>query len=422
MDGIQMHQLILKLFPICRSITGNGVRETLKILEEEIPLKIKEIPSGIKVLDWEIPDEWNITDAYIKDSKGRKVVDFKESNLHVVNYSVPVNTKLTLDELKPHLFTLPQTPDLIPYRTTYYEKTWGFCMRHSDFLKLEEDTYEVVIQSSLQPGSLTMAEFVKKGRTDKEIIISAHTCHPSLANDNLSGIAVAVALAKHVMQRDTNYTYRFLFIPGTIGSIAWLSLNENTIEKIKGGFVLSGVGDGGSINYKRSRRGDSLIDTAFAKVLAKRNAKILDFSPYGYDERQFCSPGFNLAVGCFTRSVFSTYPQYHTSADNTAFVKSEYLEDSLAACTSAINFLEKEPTYLNLNPKGEPQLGKRGLYKAMNDQTQDRKKLQLALLWILNYSDGENSLFSISEKSKIEYPLLEKAATLLEEHNLLRQV
>ncbi len=423
MNGIQMHQLIKKLYPICRSITGDGVRESLRIIGEEIPLNVTELPSGTKVLDWSIPEEWNISDAFIKDSKGTKVIDFKESNLHVVNYSVAVNTKLKLEELKKHLFTLPQYPDLIPYRTTYYEKTWGFCMKHAEFLKLKDDTYEVVIESSLEKGSMTIAECVTKGKTEKEIIISSHICHPSLANDNLSGIVVAVALAKEIMKRDTNYTYRFLFIPGTIGSIAWLSINEDNLKKIKGGIVLSGVGDSGNIHYKRSRRGDSVIDRAFAHVLKEKKSSdgILDFSPYGYDERQYCSPGFNLPVGCFTRSVYSTYPQYHTSADDTTFVEQQYLQDSFDTCVSAFEFVEKESTYINLNPKGEPQLGKRGLYQAMNDQSMDKKKMQLALLWILNLSDGNHSLLSISAKSKIEYPILKKAADLLVEHNLLKQ-
>ncbi len=421
MDGIRMHELISDLFPICRSITGDGVRESLAIIGSEIPLKITEIPSGTNVLDWEVPDEWNISEAYIKDSNGRKIIDFQDCNLHVVNYSVPVRAKMPLSQLKKHIFTLPDQPDVIPYRTTYYDRTWGFCMRHADLLNMNDDEYEVVIESSLENGSMTIAECIKIGTTDKEIVISSHICHPSMANDNLSGIAVAVELAKAVLKRKTNYTYRFLFMPGTIGSIAWLSLNEKKTEKIKGGFILSGVGDGGNVHYKKSRKGDSLIDNAFLQVLSKKeNARILDFSPYGYDERQFCSPGFNLPVGCFTRSVFSTYPEYHTSADNTSFVTPDSLEDSFKICLAVIDHLEKAPTYINLNPKGEPQLGKRGLYKAMNDQSLDNKQMQLALLWILNLSDGNNSLFTISEKSKLEYRLLVKAADLLEQHNLLK--
>ncbi len=416
-----MHELISDLFPICRSITGDGVRESLAIIGSEIPLKITEIPSGTNVLDWEVPDEWNISEAYIKDSNGRKIIDFQDCNLHVVNYSVPVRAKMPLSQLKKHIFTLPDQPDVIPYRTTYYDRTWGFCMRHADLLNMNDDEYEVVIESSLENGSMTIAECIKIGTTDKEIVISSHICHPSMANDNLSGIAVAVELAKAVLKRKTNYTYRFLFMPGTIGSIAWLSLNEKKTEKIKGGFILSGVGDGGNVHYKKSRKGDSLIDNAFLQVLSKKeNARILDFSPYGYDERQFCSPGFNLPVGCFTRSVFSTYPEYHTSADNTSFVTPDSLEDSFKICLAVIDHLEKAPTYINLNPKGEPQLGKRGLYKAMNDQSLDNKQMQLALLWILNLSDGNNSLFTISEKSKLEYRLLVKAADLLEQHNLLK--
>ncbi|MBA4057751.1 MAG: peptidase M28, partial [Marivirga sp.] len=362
--GDEMHAMITALFPICRSITGNGVRETLNLINEEIPLKIFEVPSGTKVFDWEVPKEWNIKDAYIKNAQGEKIVDFKNSNLHVLNYSTPVHKHVTLEELKKHLYYLPEHPEWIPYRTSYYKEDWGFCISFDQFKTLDDEVYEVFIDSTLKPGSLTYAECFIQGELSDEMLISAHVCHPSLANDNLSGISVATFLAKHLLQSKPRYSYRFVFIPGTIGAITWLSVNELSAEKIKHGLVASLLGDAGNFTYKKSRRGNAEIDEIVEFVLKSRNSanKIIEFFPYGYDERQYCSPGFNLPVGCLSRTPFGQYIQYHTSADNLDFIDPVSLEDSYDTYLEIINILEANRKLINQNPKCEPQLGKRGLY------------------------------------------------------------
>ncbi|MBI5667973.1 MAG: DUF4910 domain-containing protein [Chloroflexi bacterium] len=421
--GAAMYALIAQLYPVCRSITGNGFRTTLDTLRQHIPLTVYEVPSGTPVFDWTVPKEWNITDAYVKNSKGERVIDFQRSNLHVVNYSVPVRTTMTLDELKPHLFTLPEYPDWIPYRTSYYRETWGFCLSHNQLLNLPEDTYEVCIDSSLADGSLTYAECYLPGDSDEEVLISCHACHPSLCNDNLSGVALATFLAKTLQSVSRRYSYRFLFIPGTIGSITWLCRNEAQVDRIKHGLVITCVGDAGQPTYKRSRRGNAGIDRAVENVFrfSGNGDRIMDFFPYGYDERQYCSPGFNLPVGCFMRSQHGTFPEYHTSADNLEFVQPAYLADSFDKCLAIVDVLENNRRYVNQNPKGEPQLGKRGLYGAIGGRS-DQEINQMALLWVLNLSDGDHDLLDISNRSGLRFELIRNAARLLVEHDLLRPV
>jgi aminopeptidase-like protein len=417
--GQEMHALVSRLYPICRSITGDGVRQTFGILKDYVPLQVHEVPTGTRVFDWSVPREWNIRDAWIKNAAGEKVIDFKKCNLHVLNYSIPVKAKVSLSELKQHVFTLPDFPDRIPYRTSYYKENWGFCLSHNQLSKMREAEYEVFIDSSLEAGHLTYGELYLKGETDGEILISCHTCHPSLANDNLSGIAVATFLARRLRQDKRRYSYRFLFIPGTIGSITWLALNEDKVSHIKHGLVLAGVGDSGKSHYKRSRRGDAEIDRATIHVLRHSGEfAVVDFSPYGYDERQFCSPGFNLAVGCFMRTPHGRYNEYHTSADNLEFVKPEYLAESLEKCFWVIALLENNKTYLNRNPKCEPQLGRRGLYQMIGGQENGKLK-ELALLWVLNLSDGEHSLLDIAERSGLAFGLIKNAADALIGHDLL---
>lgn len=417
-----IYQLITELYPICRSITGNGFRETLQLLKKHIPLTVHEIPTGTSVFDWTIPNEWNIKDAYVKNLKGERVIDFKKSNLHVVNYSTPVNKKMSLQELKKHLFTLPEHPDWIPYRTSYYKESWGFCLSHNQFLTLEDAEYEVCIDSSLAPGSLTYGEYYIKGNTPDEILISCHSCHPSLCNDNLSGVAIATFIAKYFSQLCLTYSYRFIFIPGTIGSIAWLNVNEQQIDKIKHGLVLSCLGDAGKSTYKKSRRGNAEIDQAVIHVLKNsgQDYEIKDFIPYGYDERQFCSPGFNLPVGCLMRTPNGCYPEYHTSADNLEFIKPEYIADSLSKFLAVLQVLENNKKYLNTNPKCEPQLGKRGLYCAIGGEND--KLNELALLWVLNLSDATYSLLDIADKSGLKFDAIYRAAIALLEHDLLVEV
>lgn len=421
--GSELYELAENLYPICRSITGSGVRETLRILQNIIPLELHEVPTGEKVFDWTIPNEWNIKDAYIKDPSGNKIVDFRKLNLHVLNYSIPVHKKVSLQELKKNLFTLPDQPDLVPYKTSYYKENWGFCISHNQLLGLKEGEYEVFIDSVLAPGSLTYGEFYIKGQTDDEVLITAHVCHPSLCNDNLSGIGVAAYLAKSLMDSNPRYSYRFLFIPGTIGSIAWLAKNEEKTKNIKFGLVAALLGGSGNFTYKRSRIGTAEIDRIVINELRnkKKEYKVIDFFPYGYDERQFCSPGFNLPVGSLTRTPHGEFPEYHTSADNLDFVKPEQLEESLEIYKSIIFAIENNKTYMNLSPKCEPQLGKRGLYAPIGGDL-NAQEFQIGLLWILNQSDGGHSLLDISERANMEFSLLKKGADALLNANLLREL
>jgi aminopeptidase-like protein len=418
--GDEMYRLICQLYPLCRSISGNGVRDTLRTVERHIPLKVHEIPTGTQVLDWTIPNEWNIKDAYIMNSKGEKLVDFVNSNLHVVGYSVPVKKRVSFEELKKHLWTVPEHPDWVPFRTSYYKENWGFCLSHKQLMELSEEEYEVCIESSLQPGFLTYGEYCIPGATSDEVLISCHICHPSLANDNLSGIALATIIAKYLTQVSLRYSYRFLFIPSTIGSITWLALNETRLSTIKHGLVVACVGDPGKLTYKKSRRGDAEIDKAIMHVLkhSGQDYESLDFSPYGYDERQFCSPGFNLPVGCFMRTPHGRFPEYHTSADNLDFVQPPLLGDSVRQCLSAISLLENNRIYLNQSPKGEPQLGKRGLYRGYPNGGFD----DLALLWVLNLSDGKHTLLDIAERASIAFTAIKKAADALLACDLLTEV
>ena len=422
--GREMHALIAELFPICRSITGDGLRETLRLLQCRIPLETMEVPSGTRVLDWTVPREWNIRDAWIATSRGERVVDFRKSNLHVVNYSVPVRRRMSLAELRPYLHAMPDHPDWIPYRTSYYEENWGFCLSQRTLESLPDDTYEVCIDSSLEPGHLSYGEYVIRGNSDEEVLISSHCCHPSLANDNLSGVALAVALARHLTAHadDLRYTYRFLFIPGTIGSITWLAKNGDVAARIRHGLVLSCVGGPGPVTYKRSRRGDALVDRAAEHVLKRSGAShaIRDFVPYGNDERQYCSPGFNLAVGSLTRTPDGQYPEYHTSADDPALVRPESLAESFGACVRICEVLEHDAAYVNLSPCGEPQLGRRGLYGATGGHT-SLPNYEMALLWVLSFSDGAHTLLDIAERSGIEFAVVRRAAGNLTEHKLLRR-
>lgn len=420
--GGEMYQLMTELFPICRSITGNGVRETLNIIKKYIPVTVHEVPSGTQVFDWTVPKEWNITDAHVKNSKGEKIIDFMENNLHVLNYSVPVKKKISLGELKEHLFTLPEYPDWIPYRTSYYKQNWGFCIKHNQFASLKEDEYEVFINASLENGYLTYGEYYIKGENPEEVLISAHVCHPSLCNDNLSGVVLAVFLAKHLSQVSLKYSYRFLFIPGTIGSITWLCLNEKNVSKIKHGLVAACLGDSGKFTYKKSRQGSAEINRAVINVLRNsgNDFEIIDFIPFGYDERQYCSPGFNLPVGCLMRTPHGRYPEYHTSADNLDIVRPEYLADSFSIYLSVFDVLENNKKYINQNPKCEPQLGKRGLYQMTGGQ-KDRKEKELSMLWVLNLSDGNHTLLDISDRAVLPFDLITEAAYVLLEHNLLKE-
>jgi aminopeptidase-like protein len=417
--GCELHRFAADLYPICRSITGDGIRRTLAAVQGRIPLRITEVPSGTQVFDWTVPKEWNIRDAFIMDPDGKRVVDFQRFNLHVMSYSTPVRATMPLSELKPHLFTLPDHPDWIPYRTSYYQENWGFCLSHNQILALQEGDYEVCIDSELEDGNLTYGEYYLPGNSTDEVLVSCHACHPSLANDNLSGITVATALAQALCGRDLRYSYRFLFIPGTIGAITWLAQNQEAVQRIRHGLVLTCIGDAGGFHYKKSRRGDAEIDRAAAHVLHhySESPEILEFSPYGYDERQYCSPGFNLAVGCLMRSVWGSFPEYHTSADNMDFIRPDQLAGSLRVCTAILDVLEDNRRYCNQNPYCEPQLGSRNLYRSTGGTSLGTEIS--ARLWVLNFSDGEHSLLDIAERSGLPFATISDAANLLCQGRLL---
>jgi aminopeptidase-like protein len=418
--GDDIFALAAKLYPICRSITGNGVRETLGHIARHIDLTVHEVPTGTQVFDWTIPREWDIRDAYIKNARGEKILDFADSNLHVMSYSTPVHRQIALSELKTHVHTLPDQPDLIPYRTSYYSENWAFCMTHRQFLDLRDETYEVMIDSSLKEGSLTYGEYLHKGGTDDEFLFSAHVCHPSLADDNCSGLALLAHLATRLSGVKTRLSYRFLFAPGTIGAITWLARNEDRAAHITHGLVVSCVGDRAGPTYKKSRRGGAMIDRAMSHTLMQYwpHGEIRDFSPYGYDERQFCSPGFDLPVGLFQRSQFGKFPEYHTSGDNLDFISPEALASSYRTICAVIDIVENDECFSNTQPKCEPQLGKRGLYAAIGGD-KDAPKKNMAMLWVLNLSDGAHSLFDIAERANMPFAVIRDAAVLLEQNGLL---
>lgn len=419
--GQELHDLMAVLYPICRSITGQGVRETLQYLQRQIPLEIREVASGTRVFDWTVPLEWNIQGAYLATIRGEKLLDFRANNLHVVSYSVPVKGRFTRDELEGHLHSLPDRPDWIPYRTSYYKENWGFCLTHRQLAELTEPEYDVCIDSSLQPGHLTYGEVFLPGQMSEEVLISCHVCHPSLCNDNLSGIAVATRLVQTLQHISRKYSYRFVFIPGTIGSITWLSQNRERAGLIRHGVVLTGVGDSGGVTYKRSRQGNAYIDRAMTHVLKHygQSYRIIDFFPYGYDERQYCSPGFNLPVGCFMRSPHGEYPEYHTSADNLEFVTPEALQDSLAILLKAIYVIENDAVLVSTNPYCEPQLGRRGLYRAIAGQKEGALQ-EMALLWVLNMADGHHTLLDMAERADTPFEAIHAAAQALKNCELVR--
>ena len=442
----ELFSLMQDLFPICRSITGNGVRKTLKILKKEIDLKIVNVPSGTKVFDWKVPFEWNIKDAYVKNSKGERVIDFKKSNLHILNYSTPIKKTISNKNLKKHLHTLPEKPNSIPYVTSYYKKNWGFCVAHDTLKSFDEDHYFVHIDSTLKPGSLTYGEFFIKGQTKNEILISTYICHPSLCNDNLSGIVVTTILAKLLSKIDTYFSYRFLFIPETIGAITWLSKNQKNLSQIKSGLVVTCVGGNGGFTYKKTRDNDSEIDKISIDVLkhTRKGFETRDFFPYGSDERQYSSPGIDLPIGVLMRTPYYEFKEYHTADDNLDSIKKFALNDSLIILLKIILQIEKKKpsfnrkqknetsklkseVYQNLNPYCEPQLGRRKLYRNISksrlvDKKNSENMLELSICWILNFSDGLHSLKEISQKSNLPLKLLRKTAKLLIEKKLLKKI
>jgi aminopeptidase-like protein len=418
--GRDAYELMRRLFPLCRSLTGDGVRATFDVLEEEIPITRVEIPSGTRVFDWIVPEEWNIRDAYIASPDGTRVVDFQRSSLQVVSYSEPVRTTLSLEQLRQRLHTLPEQPHVIPYRTSYYERTWGFCLSHRQLLELQPGDYEVVIDSTLEPGHLTYAELGIEGEGDSEVLVSTYVCHPSLANDNLSGIVVATMLAKKLMERRLRHSYRFLFAPGTIGPLAWLHQNRDSLSRVEHGLTLSCIGDEGSPTYKRSRRGNAEVDRAMETVLRDSGAphRVLPWEPWGGDERQFCSPGFDLPVGSLMRTPHGEFDGYHTSADGLERIRPESLGEAVDTCLDLVEVLESNRRLTNTSPYGEPQLGRRALYRSAGGAVATPEE-ERALLWVLNQSDGRSTLLDVARTSGLPYPVVRRAAERLELAGLL---
>jgi aminopeptidase-like protein len=420
---IDLHGLVRELFPINRSLTGAGVRETLAILARHVQLEVREVPSGTAVLDWQVPLEWNIRSATIRALDGRCLVNFADHNLHVVGYSKPIHKEVSRAELAEHVHTLPDQPELIPYRTGYFADDWGFCMPDNLWQTMQDEAYRIDIDSDLSPGSLTYGELFLPGELPDEVLITAHICHPSLANDNLSGIAVAVALAMRQARLPRRLGYRFLFIPATIGAITWLARNESELGKIRHGLVLTCIGDTGPFHFKQSRSG-APIDNAVAHILRHSGHpyEIVPFNPYGYDERQFCSPAFDLPMGCFMRSVHGTFPQYHTSADNPGFVKPQALNQSYEVVASLLDLLDANWMYARTDGRGEPQLGRRGLYRAIAGQKEAGGASQMDLLWLLNLADGKHNLLEMAERAGIPFGRLQKAVRLALDADLIREV
>jgi len=414
--------LVEALYPLCRSITGNGVRQSLEILGSWLPLEVTEVPSGTQAFDWTVPDEWNVREAWIEDPQGRRIVDFRDSNLHVLNYSMPVDTEVSRATLDEHLHSLPDHPDWIPYRTSYYAEQWGFCVPHRLRESLAEGRYRVHIDAEHAPGSLTYAECLVPGELDREILLYTHTCHPSLCNDNLSGMAVAAAAGARLLAgRKPRHSVRLVFGPGAIGSIVWLSRNRERLDRIAHGLVIGLLGDEAPFTWKRSRRGKAEVDRVAEHILGRRSAenRVINFSPYGYDERQFGSPGIDLPVGRLTRSVNGGYPEYHSSADNLDLVTEERLAESVEVVTEIVQTLDANRYFVNQEPYCEPQLGRRGLYRTTGGSgIPDRES---AMLWLLNQSDGENCLLDIAEKSGIGFDSIAAMAEELREAGLLAE-
>lgn len=399
-------ELMTQLYPICRSITGPGLRESLDLISDWLPLQRSEIPSGTRVLDWEIPPEWIVRDASIQDQLGNRIVDFQQHNLHVLNYSEPIDKTLTWQELEPHLHWLSDHPNRIPYRTSYYERRWGFCITGEQRSRLSRDPHEkfrVVIDAEHIPGSLSYGEHLIRGKTNQEVLVSAHVCHPSLANDNLSGVAVAVALASLLEEQkrknQLHYSYRFLFAPGTIGAISWLSRNPDAKQRIHHGLVLTLLGDDAPIRFKATRQTDSELNK-LARYLSAQDQlplEVVPFSPMGYDERQYGSPGIDLSIGRLHRSNYDDFDAYHTSADNLSIVKPARLAESAQVALRLLLALDQNQRYLNVVPIGEPHFARRGVdySKLVSGKSSYRE----SLAWLLNLADGTNSLLDIAELS-----------------------
>jgi aminopeptidase-like protein len=416
-NGAQMIELMRELYPIPRSLTGDGVRQTLARISEEVPLEVTEVPSGTQVFDWTTPREWNVDEAWIAGPDGQRVVDFADSSLHLLGYSVPVRTQLPLEELREHLFTHPENPDWIPYRTSYWSENWGFCLSQRQLDALADGVYEVCVGTRLEDGHVTYGETLIPGETEYEFLLSTYVDHPALCNDNLSGPVLLAALGQELAGTELRYSYRLLFSPATIGPLCWLSQNRERVERVRHGLVASCLGDPGGMTYKRSRRGNAEVDRAVAVVLrdSGREHTIVDWFPYGGDERQFNAPGFGMPVGALSRTPADKFPGYHSSGDDFDLVGAEWLERSLETYLAVIETVEGNRMYVNASPYGEPQLGKRGLYRSVGGGSSEEG----ALLWTLSLADGSVDLIGIAERSGLPFRAIREAADRLLEHDLL---
>ncbi|HWY37023.1 MAG TPA: DUF4910 domain-containing protein [Bacteroidia bacterium] len=413
-----------RLWPICRSITGNGLRESFRILQEIIPLELTEVPTGTKAFDWEVPKEWNIKDAYIVTPEGKKICQFKENNLHIVSYSVPKNESIDFAELKKHLFFREDLPEAIPYATSYYKENWGFCISYNEFKSLsQEGEYKIFIDSELKNGSLTYGDLLLKGDTDKEIMFSSYLCHPSMANNELSGpLAMAFLYKKLSSLKKRKYSYRFILAPETIGIITYLSgFGEHLKKKLTAGYVITCVAGKDAFRYKNARRKDSIGDKAAAHVLKHSNEKydIENFSIGGSDERQYCSIGFNLPVGSLMKSKYQEYKEYHSSLDNKSFIDFSCLAKSVEMYYNFCRTLELNEKYKNLYPNCELQLGKRGLYPTTGGTWGIDIENTRKILHLLAFADGETDLIDIAEQRKLSAHDFEKEISILLEMGLL---
>jgi aminopeptidase-like protein len=420
-----MYQMLERLFPICRSITGRGVSATLDIIAETIPLDVYDHSSGEKVFDWEVPHEWNINGGFISDRHGHRVADFSENNLHVVGYSERVAGWFSREEVANHIYTLPHKPKTIPYITSYYDRTWGFCMEHERFLAMQDSRYYVEIDASLEPGTLKYGEARLPGTSGKEILITSYICHPSMANDSLSGVVLAVKLYEELKNTERHHGYRFLFVPETIGTIVYLHKHKDEIKDwLYSGVVVTCVGDTGKFSYKKSRQGNSPIDRVAENVLrhSGEDYNVREFWPEGSDERQYCSPGFNLPVGSLMRSVYGEYDEYHTSDDNLQFVTQESLDVSLAIYIDLLEGLQINGIYENRKPMCEPHLRKYDLYPQQGNVHVNRKAELRNALWLLNYSDRHHSLIEIAEMMNISILELKSSISSLTTAGLLTRI
>jgi aminopeptidase-like protein len=422
--GAAMHALATELFPICRSITGDGVRRTLEILSRELPaLNTFEVPSGTPCFDWVVPPEWNIRDGYIVDPAGKKIVDFKTNNLHVVGYSTPVDATLSLDALRPHLYSLPDQPDAIPYMTSYYQERWGFCLTHEQLQTLKPGDYRVKIDSTLAPGNLTYAELVIPGEQTCEVFVSTYVCHPSMGNNELSGPVVTTALAKWLQSLPRrHYTYRIVFIPETIGSIVYLSRNLDHLRRhVTAGFNVTCIGDDRAYSYLPTRLGGTLSDRAALHALRHQAG---DFERYTYldrgsDERQYCSPGADLPMASIMRSKYAMYPEYHTSKDDLSFITPSGLGGGFEALRKAVMAVEANATFRATTPC-EPNLGKRGLYPTVS--TKDTARQVRSMMNVLAYADGAHDLLAVAEMLGVPVWDLAPIAATLEQQGLLQRL